>query len=93
MEPSVITAIATVISALIGAGAVALPMTLQSRINAAVMDKRLEQLEEEVRRMNEKFERHEEHSLQIAQLEIRIQGAESDINVLQKQMHNLNSNK
>ena len=88
MEPTIITAIATVISALIGAGAVAIPMTLQSRVNAAVMENRLQQLEEQLKILNNKFEKHEEHSLQIAQLEIRMQAAENDIIVLQKRLNN-----
>lgn len=79
MDSSLITAIASVVCALIGAAGVAIPMTIQGRQNTAVMSYRMEQLEKRIDDLTGKFDKHEEHTTQIAQLQTRLDAVEYHI--------------
>ena len=78
-DPAVFSAICSILGALIGGLCVAVPSIYQSKQNSKLTAYRIEQLELSVKELNSKFDKHEEHSSQIAELRARLDAAEYHI--------------
>lgn len=71
--------IASIICAIIGGLCVAVPAIFSTVKTQSVTNYRIEQLEISIKELNKRFDRHEEHTTQIAALEIRMDAAEQSI--------------
>lgn len=76
MDAAIISSVISVIESLVAGLCVAIPLLIQTRHNSKLTTYRIEKLEEQLEKLNEKFDKHEEHTIQIAKLNTRVDSIE-----------------
>lgn len=84
MDAATIGALITGIAAIVSPVAVALTSVYQTKQNNKLMLYRIDQLENSVNALSKKYDRHEQHSIQLAKLDTRIGSCEDHIERLSR---------